>query len=446
MDIKSLEELQQPDDRTRHFTPYGLGAKISAEDAAAFQQQTIAHLDLADVVPERVRDAFEQLRTLCAYGVLWYDIYTIAHDRSRLILEYALRERLLDYYGGTVVFIDASGNEHTLRPMNFDELYEEIHKDDRLRRPHRWRLRTNRAGDTLHFDGMLDSLLRWARGEGLLHGQRNRNTEKVLKSFRNRAAHATGYHLLNPGFTSMAIADLAEVVNRLWGAHTPGGRLYPAPVPRAATVIAWNDKGFISWGSAEHFRADLEDGELTCVVVLARAHDEELAHFDAQYETTHVPCDLLWGPGSSEDAEAWVEQHHPVGDEVDTLDRLFMVRHHDGRLYLPRNPDIAAGLTPSERMGTWYLIRADSPLDVFNHLRQLLAGGFGCTANGHCHRPVAPCPIETIGTGDWQEIIDMLAARGTPASPRTVPDTRAPSWWPRWNENLTDGSWSVPAP
>lgn len=67
-----------------------------------------------------------------------------------------------------------------------------------------------------------------------------------------------------------------------------------------------------------------------------------------QYETTRTPCELLWGPGTPEDAAAWRDQHHPVGDDVNILDRLFMVRYHDGRRYLPRCPEIAAGLSPSE--------------------------------------------------------------------------------------------------
>ena len=442
MDIKSLEELQQPDDRTRHFTPFGLGAKIGAEDAASFQQQAVAHLDLAEVVPESLRDAYEQLRTVYAYGALWYDFYTIAHDRARLLLEYALRERLLGYYGNAVTFIDKDHNEHTLQPANFEELYEEIRKGKRLSKE-KWRLRVRPSGTTIYFDGMLDSLLRWARAAGLMHGQRNRNIESVLKWFRNHAAHATGYHLVDPGAASMAIADLAEVINRLWNARTPGGRLYPAPVRRVVTVIGWTEQGSITWGPAEHFRADLADGALTCVVVLAKEHDDDLPRFDAQYEATHVPCELLWGPGSPGDAEGWGAQHHPEGDEVDILDRLFMVRHHDGRLYLPRNPDTAAGLAAPERAGTWYLVRADGPLDVFGHLRQLIAGGFGCTPEGHCGRG---CPVETIRGGTWQEIIDALAAAGVPARPREVPDTRVPSWQPRWNENLSDGTWSVPRP
>ena len=213
MDIKSLEALQQPDDRTLRFTPYGLGPKIGAERAARFQQETIAHLDLADVVPVQVRAAFDQLRTVCAYGVLCYDLYAFTHGRARLVLEYALRERFLEHYSNTIAFIDGNGTEHTLQPANFDELYAEINKDNRLRKPQRWRLRVDPAGASLYFDGMLDSLMRWARAIGLLSGQRNRNSESLLKALRNQAAHATGYQLLAPGDASSAIADLAEIIN-----------------------------------------------------------------------------------------------------------------------------------------------------------------------------------------------------------------------------------------
>jgi hypothetical protein len=441
MDIKLLEELQQPDDGTLRFTPVGLGPKISAEDAAVFQQQSIAHLDLDQAVPERVHEAYEQLRGVYAYGVLWYDFYTVAHDRARLILEYALRERLLEFYNSSVVFIDATGTEHTLQPANYEELYEEIHKGNRLRGKHRWRLRVNPAGETIYFDGMLDTLLRWARTAGLLHGQRNRSIETLLKKFRNHAAHATGYHLVTPPDAAIAIADLAEIINRLWNARTPGGRLYPAPVPRVASVVCWNGTGSIMAGRAEDFRAELAEENLTCVVVLAKEHDPDLLHFDAHYEATQVPADLLWGPGSPADAQTWIEQNQPEADEVTILDRLFMVRYHDGRLYLPRNPDIAAGLPAPEQTGNWYLVRADSPLDVFNHLRQLIAGGFGCTQDGHCKRG---CAIETIHIGTWLENIDALAANGTPPTPRQVADTRTPSRQPRWNQDLADGSWSVP--
>jgi hypothetical protein len=44
-----------------------------------------------------------------------------------------------------------------------------------------------------------------------------------------------------PNHSSQAIRDLAEIINRLWGSRTPGGRLYPAPIKREALVIGWSD-------------------------------------------------------------------------------------------------------------------------------------------------------------------------------------------------------------
>jgi hypothetical protein len=440
MDIKTLGELQGPDDRAGYFTPFGLGRASNAEAVALYHQQVMGRLELAAVVPERVRAAFDQLRDLYIRGVLWYDLFTVAHDRARLILEYALRERFLDFYGGTVTFLDPAGVPLDLHPTDFDALFEEM----RSRRLRNWPLRVDATGRQLRFDGMLDSLFRWARTVELLHGQRNRHHETLLKTFRNRAAHGTGYHLLDPGFASLAISDLAEVINRLWGATTPGGRLYPAPLRREVTAIAWTGDGTITWGLATGFRTDMEPGGWTCVLVRA-ALDDDLPHFDAQFEATRSPCELLWGPGTHQEAAAWLGQNDPAGDEIDILDRRFMVRHHDGRLYLPRSPEIAAGLTPPEQTGTWYLMRADSPFEVFNHLRQLLAGGHGCTDGPHCLRPGAPCPVEGLGCGSWQDMLDIVANGGPPPAPRVVPDVRAPSGWPRWNENLVDGSWSVPA-
>lgn len=79
---------------------------------------------------------------------------------------------------------------------------------------------------------MLDSLLRWARGEGLLRGQRNRRRESLLKKFRNNVAHGSGDHLVMPTDTARDISEAAEIINQLWGSATPGGHLYPAPMRR----------------------------------------------------------------------------------------------------------------------------------------------------------------------------------------------------------------------
>lgn len=172
-------------------------------------------------------------------------------------------------------------------------------------------------------------------------------------------------------------------------------------------------------------------------------HDWDLLQFDAKYETARNPSEWLWGPGTARDAMAWLAREQLADDEVDILDRIFLLRHHDDLLYLPRSPDVAAGVSEDERSGTWYLIRADCPIDAFSHLRQVLAGGHVSTAlDGRCGQ----CPIETVGSGSWQEAMELLAANGVPVSRREVPDVRVPSGMgsPRCIRILGDGSWDIP--
>ena len=66
---------------------------------------------------------------------------------------------------------------HDVPAASFRELYDEIHAQGRLHKPQRWRLRLRQSGELIYFDGMLGSLLRWARAEGLLRGQRNRHLD-----------------------------------------------------------------------------------------------------------------------------------------------------------------------------------------------------------------------------------------------------------------------------
>jgi hypothetical protein len=101
--------------------------------------------------------------------------------------------------------------------------------------------------------------------------QRHSHSESLLQELRNHAAHATGFQWLAPGDASSAIADLAEVINRLWGARTPGGRLYPAPIRRVAAVITWADSGNVTWSSAEYFRAD--PGDVSAADFHQSSHD-----------------------------------------------------------------------------------------------------------------------------------------------------------------------------
>jgi len=53
-----------------------------------------------------------------------YDLYTVAGNQARLVVEQALRERFLPFYGGTVTFIDGAGCEHEVTARRCDELYD----------------------------------------------------------------------------------------------------------------------------------------------------------------------------------------------------------------------------------------------------------------------------------------------------------------------------------
>jgi hypothetical protein len=442
--FRSLEELREPDERTLRFAPPGLamGGTMRPEDAAVFQQQVISHAELVPAVPEGTRNTFERLRMLYPYGVLCYEIFTVVEDQAHLVMEHALRERFLDFYDGSVPFEDADGRPHPVQASTVDELFKGIRKGSRLRGSQQRRLRLRRTRELIYFDGMLDSLLRWARSEGLLRGQRNRGLEPLLKWFRNYVAHGAGDHLVMPVDAARTLSDVAEVINRLWGSPTPGGRLYPAPIGREVQVVAWSADGTVMSGPADNFPAAQERDDWTYVLVRAVHHDQGLMRFDALFETTIYPCELLWGPGTWLDAAAWLKDEQPAADEAEILDRLFFVHYRDSRLYLPRNPDVAAGLNEDERQGIWYLVQADSPVDAFGHARRVVAGQSSCSDGGPCGQ----CAVETVGTGTWQEMIDLAATSGTTITPHRPPDTRVTSMmgWPRHNEILGNGNWAIP--
>jgi hypothetical protein len=454
VEIISLDELREVDERTLAFSPFGLGGKMTAQGAARFQQEAVSHPELAPAVPQRVLDCVGRLRMTHAYGVLCYDFFTIAYDQAQLALEFALRERFLEFQGGTAQFRDAAGNAHDIATVPFTDLQAEVrrHEDDG------WRLAVRRTGATIRFDGMLDSLLRWAREEGLLRGQVNRAHDRILRDMRDHVAHGAGDHLLMPVNSARAISDVVEIVNQLWGAATPGGRLYPAPVRREVQIVGWSSRGDVMAGltgpspdkeapspqvAAEQVAADAsgegQADDWTWVVVCGVLHDEGLMHFDSLFEVTQYPCDLLWGPGSGADAAAWVKRELPLGDTVDVLDRLFLVQYRGDRLYRPRRPGIALGLADSERAGTWSLIRADSAIAAFGHARNVVMGGAGCSRRGPCQQ----CAAETLRRGTWSEVADTLAAQFPQYEPLRVPDARVTSAfrWPRYQQILGRGSW-----
>jgi hypothetical protein len=425
--IKSLAELAEPDEASLAIRPLDIDPARVAEGVAEFRQELVAAFELVGEVPESTRLSYDRVRTIYAYGVLCYDLYTVAGNQALLVVEQALRERFLPFYGGTVTFIDGADREHQVTPERFSQLFD---RDDPLVK-RGWRLELRSGRPPIRFNGMLASLLQWARGEGLLGGQRDRWQDRFRVEFRNYAAHSE-YHRGMPDDAAEEIFRLCELINQIWGA-APGG----APVRREVIVVAWTDT-VIMYGPVEGVRVEdrLRPGA-TCVIVRADPGDRTLGHgFDAMYEMTARPCEYLWGPGTWSEGAQWLKRESPAADEIAVLDRLFLLRHHDGRLYMPRTAPSAAALGEEDRPGTWHLLRADYPADAFSHQRQVLAGAAGHGADSFCRA----CPVETVAAGAWQDMIDYCAAAGEDVTPRPVPDIRASVCRiPRWIQSAQDG-------
>jgi hypothetical protein len=108
-----------------------------------------------------------------------------------------------------------------------------------------------------------------------------------------------------------------------------------------------------------------------------------LSRLDALYETTMYPSELLWGRAAGRTSSAGCRKSSQPKTSSSFLDGLFMLQCHAGRLYSPRIPDVAAGLAAEERQGTWYLVRADFPVDALTHARAV--------ASGQCFLDQGPC-------------------------------------------------------
>lgn len=428
--MKKLAELRQPDDRTLGYTPWGLGPNMRPEDAAEFQQRVVYEFDMAPAVADGTRRRLEDLRTVFAHGVLCFELYTMVFDQALFVFEKALRDRFMEVHQGTVTFVDHEGRDRQVVVSRYEQVLGFL-KD----RSSQWRLRLPDGTDVQFTRGMLHDLREWARKAGLLRGQRNRVIEQALSDLRNVVAHSSGYHLVDPVEAVRVLRDLTEIINQLWGAPTPGGRLYPAPLRREVIVMAWPAGGeeIVTAVAADAFTefVDPEDRSWECVILravyrpAAPFSDPFLHHYDSRVEVTHYPAELLWGPGTITDAAAWCTENTSEPNECDYLDRIFLIRHHDEDLYLPVRPSIAAALPDEERTGTWYTVKADHPGDAYEHVRKRLTGA-GCPHRGPCRN----CHAETLSEGD--HTVALAAAGLSTSAPCRLPeDVRAPRAVPR---------------
>lgn len=366
MRIQTTDELCSVDEMSQRATPYGFGldCMLTPESAVAAHQEEIAGAELVKRVPDATRDAYERARLTHSYGAFAYDLYTVAHNHTRLVLELALRERFVEWAEGFIVLSRHSktGETRTITAdvARFGDVASLFDRGSGACGRGPWELQTNEG--PFRFHPGLASLIRWARHIGLLRGQRNRGREQAMLDIRNYVAHPEGHLTVGPCDSARAIASTAEFINQLYGERTPGGGMYPPPAARIPVFI------FTQAKSCGALRAEQFDGRslqpsATVACFLAVGDDPGLLHANSWYETTAFPSEYLWGPGSPADAIAWAADADLVGDEVDPHDRRFVIDCSSGQATTALRPHVAAALDHSEP-GRWLIVRADHPNDA----------------------------------------------------------------------------------
>jgi hypothetical protein len=407
----TLEELCQPDQTSLIIAPLAFpGPRTDPGVAARSYQLAIARAILVDEVPENTRKLFDRVRSVYTYGVLSYELFTVAGDMSWLVLEHALGERLVTFYDGTIPLVRSkSGERRTLSAPSFRAIYDTLNDWWRRRGDSDpWQVELRSTGRPFRLSPSIRGLFQWARAEQLLHGQRNRRLEMIYQKLRVAAAHPV-YHLQSPDTAARNLNDVADLINRLWGRTVAGGRLYPGPVEREVLVIGWSEAGssiveipattFVLQ-SPSHSPVGPSDAY---IVIRGVRFGDRFFEYNAGWESTAYPTDFLFGPAGEAAVRAWLQTENPQPDKVEFLDRLFALRIAEGRVSLPRRPDIVLGLPPTRWAGTWWLIQADHPLDAFAHVRHL-NGGNSCKL-GSEHG----CAVEEIFKGPFEELREKLA-------------------------------------
>lgn len=425
MKLRSLNELQEVDDRAQVFTPLGLALSgaLSVDDAVRHHQEAIADADLGEAVPTEVRRTFERLREMYSCGLLYYDLFTVAGDLSNFVIEQALGERFIEHYGGEIPFVDKKDEPMLLVAERFRDVYKALHDRGGSHRKAKF-LVVNDGQGRLEFRGGFRDLLKWARREGLLRGQRNRFRESVWVDIRNEVAHPSGYHLVGPPDSARDIREVAEIIKFLWGQTTPGGRLFPGLVSRDIIDVAWDEKAGSFWSS---LAKDLASGPPDLMYVFVRGvwPQDEFFGLDTEFETTAYPTEVLWGPGTRSAAIAWITENHPEGDETEYFDRWFFIRQGPTGLDRPRSPSAAAAVSTEEPETGWFLVQADHPADAHSHARSIGETSETCDPVGPCGR----CSAATMASGALEDIRAIYESVQGPITLRAQNRVQVPGRW-----------------
>ncbi|WP_431885362.1 hypothetical protein [Micromonospora wenchangensis] len=389
-----------------------MGGALDPDVALEIHQSSLDSAAIKAVVPDGIRERFERLKQKYLFGVVDYEQFTDVADSVLTMYEPVLRARFVEFFSSRQVrLIRRDGTPLATDVSNYEAVHEIVVRE-----------RTAKIETTsgpVPFNGTLDGLMRWARAERLLRGQRAKGKERLVVRMRNRLAHDSSHHILSPVDALLGIRDIAEFTNQLWGIPTPGGRIYPAATRRDVLAIGWDHLGERMGMGYANF-SDYDDPDWTWILLKGDFHDPDLMYFDARFAATRFPSEYVWGPGSKAEAVSWLTENRPTSDFVEMVDRLFMIRHDEERLFLPQEPGVALGLPANERGGTWYLVRADVSNDAFCCIRARLdadpAHAGGCL-----------CAAEVVAKGPWRRVEKKLLELEPKLCPRFHPDVRVKS-------------------
>jgi hypothetical protein len=401
-----LSALTAPDEMTLRFSPWGLGGRLRPQDSARFLVDQMAQCTLHDAVPDDIRANFARVQKVFIYGLVEYDLFTVAIDETHLALEGALRARFVDHYGSAIPLL-VDREPETLTVTTFNDLYEYLGDAPRG-------TKIQLAEDPPErVPRSYGALYAWARRRGLLTGQRNVGTFASLVKRRNWIAHPERHTVRMPPDVTRLIRDAAEIINRLWGQDTPGGRLFPGPIARRPRLVAISPDGESAKTLDFDGLADeQEDDVWTYLLVLAAEHETLWDHdrdnpgritFAVRpgLQTTEYPADVLHDPCDLAGMRTFIEGvDEDEGDEVEFHDRVFYIRVNDDRVDLPRSPaDLIDAAPAAEDGDQWYALRADHPNDAF------------CAVRDHRDDLSNASSVELLGQFTKQHKLHMHARR-----------------------------------
>src|SRR5258708_40013271 len=117
MTVKTFADLATPDERSQRFSSRGFSPShlLTPDSAAAHIQRTVdVALDAA--VPATMRESYRRGCSTHVYGLLDYELFTVAGDLALLTLQQAFAERLRSHYGGRNPISAQAGTEKTRTP------------------------------------------------------------------------------------------------------------------------------------------------------------------------------------------------------------------------------------------------------------------------------------------------------------------------------------------